>query len=517
MSSKSFVGGAVILMAAGLIVRLLGFFFRIFLSNLIGAEGMGLFQLIMPLYTLIILTLTAGVSVAVSRMVAEEQARRRFINPPRITVNALLLVVCCGGLVSLFLYFSAGFISGTLLKDMRTLPSLLLLVPCIPFIVASSALKGYFYGMQQVLPTAVSQVVEQFVKITLIFVLAGSFVQFGLEFACTVAVAGTVLGELSNLAVLAVVYNLRRRRERGSISSHGITRRLRILKQLVKTAVPVSANRFVTSVMSAAEYLLIPAMLVAGGMKVTESMQTYGRLSGMALPLIYFPSLVTTSLATTLVPAISEALSLRNIKAVNYRISKSIQVTVILGMAFTAVFMTYPDEIGNLLYRREKIGELLYMLSFSCVFIYLQQTLMGVLNGLGRQGALLRNTVVGSLIRIGFVCLLIPAYGIGSYIWGLAISFLVTAVLNLVTINRLTGLVMDIRNWLIKPGLVCLIMVLCGRYILVFFDMFVNSGVMKLLLALSVNITATLLLMVMMGVLDRDEVLKLAGLKKHRE
>lgn len=516
MSGKSFVSGAIVLMIAGFVVRILGFLYRIYLSNLIGAEGMGLFQLIMPLYTLIILTLTAGVSIAVSKMVAEEQAQRRYINPARITANAAGLVICCGLFVSLLLYFNAGLVSNVLLKDSRTYHSLVLLAACIPLIAASSALKGYFYGMQQVMPTAVSQIVEQAVKIGVIMALAGYFATGGLEAACTIAVAGTILGELSNLAVLALVYNYRRRHERDKISSTGFTRRLRIIKQLVKTAVPVSANRFVISVMSAVEYLLIPAMLVAGGMDYTGSMETYGRLSGMALPLIFFPSLVTTSLATTLVPAISEAVSLRNFRTVNYRISKSIQVTFILGMVFTAIFMTYPNEIGNLIYRKEKIGDLIYALSFSCVFIYLQQTLMGVLNGLGRQGALLRNTVIGSAIRIGFVLFMLPVYGIKSYIWGLVVSFLTAATLNLLTINRLTGLVMDIRNWALKPGIVCLIMIFTGKYILSFFDMIVDSGIMKLLLTLTVNVTAALLLMVMAGVLDRDEVLKLAGLKKNR-
>lgn len=516
MVKKSFVSGAIVLMGAGFIVRILGFIYRIYLSNLIGAEGMGLFQLVMPLYTLIILTFTAGISIAVSKMVAEEQARRRYVNPPRITANAALLVLGGGAAVSLLLYLNAGFISEVLLKDSRTWLSLVLLAPCIPPIAAAAALKGYFYGMQQVMPTAVSQVVEQGVKIAVVMIMAGYFAGYGLEFACTVAIVGTALGELANLVVLMAVYNIRRRRERGKISNRGIMRRLTIMKQLFKTAAPVSANRFIISIMSAVEYLLIPGMLVLGGMDGTESKEIYGRLTGMALPLIFFPSLVTTSLATTLVPAISEAISLKNYKTVNYRISKSIQVTFILGMIFTAIFMSYPHEIGNLLYRKEKIGDLLYMLSFSCVFIYLQQTLMGVMNGLGRQGALLRNTVIGSVIRIAFVYFLIPVYGIRSYIWGLAVSFLITAVLNMATINRLTGLVMDIRNWLVKPGIVCAIMVFCGKYILSFFDMTVQSGSLKLLLTLSVNVTGALLLMVMAGVLDRDEVLKLAGLKKHR-
>ena len=211
MNRKSFVSGAIILMAAGLVVRILGFVYRIYLSNLIGAEGMGLFQLISPVYSLIILTLTAGVSIAVSKMVAEELAQNHIINLRRVTNCALWLILCTGAAVSLLMYFNINFLVNNILKDSRTYSSLLLLIPCIPVIAASSALKGYFYGIQLVVPTALSQIVEQVVKISLVMLMAGSFVSAGLEYACALAVIGTALGEICNLAVLASIYNFRRR------------------------------------------------------------------------------------------------------------------------------------------------------------------------------------------------------------------------------------------------------------------------------------------------------------------
>jgi stage V sporulation protein B len=324
------------------------------------------------------------------------------------------------------------------------------------------------------------------------------------------------LGEISNLAVLAVIYNLKRTRDLRGISKKGIKRKRVILSELLKTSAPVSANRFIISIMSAFEYILIPGMLVAGGLNYKSSMELYGRLSGMALPLIFFPSLVTSSLAITLVPAISEAVSLKNFNAMNYRISKSIQITFILGIVFTAVFMTYPNELGSLIYKRESIGDLLYMLSFSCTFIYLQQTLMGVLNGLGKQGVLLRNTVIGSTIRIGFVYFLIPVYGIRSYVWGLVTSFLITACINLLDINRITGLLLDIRNWVLKPGIVGVIMIITGRYIYDFFGIFTKNSNIVILFTLATNVFTGFFLMVVTGVLKKDEVLALMSIKKHR-
>lgn len=516
MRGRTFVGGAIILMAAGFVVRILGFAYRIYLSNLIGAEGMGLFQLISPVYSLIILTLTAGISIGVSKMTAGELALGHNINIRRIAKCALLIVVSAGMAVSAAMYLNLDLITELIIKDRRTYSSLLLLIPCIPVIAAASALKGYFYGIQRVVPTAASQIAEQVVKIGLVILFAGYFVNAGLEYACAVATAGMAFGEIANLAVLTVVYNWRRRLDMKGIVRTGFARKRKIIIELIKTAIPVSANRFVISIMSVVEYLLIPWMLVAGGLDYTGSMETFGKLSGMALPLIFFPSMVTSSLATTLVPAISEAVSLKNYRSVNYRISKSIQVTFIMGFIFTAVFLTYPEEIGSIIYRREKIGDMLYMLSFSCVFIYLQQTLTGVLNGLGRQGELLRNTMIGSVIRIGFVYFLIPIYGIQSYVWGLITSFVITAVINIFTINRITGMLPDFKNWVLKPGLVGVAMVFAGRYFYNFYDILISDGWIKILLALLTDIFAGLFLMVISGALDKNEIFNLAGFKKNK-
>jgi stage V sporulation protein B len=511
---RSFVSGAIILMAAGLIARIFGFAYRIYLSNLIGAEGMGLFQLVTPVYTAVVLTITAGISIAVSKMVAEQQARNHPVNAGRITACALVMVLAAGMFVSLLMFLNRFLISDRILGDSRTQTALLLLAPCLPVIVAASALKGYFYGIQQVVPTAVSQIVEQVAKMGFILFLTSSILSRGPEYACAYATLAAAVGEIANLFVLAAVYSLKRKRTAFRKTAGRPMRKRVIIVELLKESLPVSANRLVVSVLSAAEYILIPAMLVAGGLEYKNSMELFGRLAGMALPLIMFPSLVTNSLATTLVPAISEAVSLKNYRTVNYRISKSIQATFILGMIFTAIFFSYPNEIGALVYRREKIGDLLYLLSFSCAFIYLQQTLTGVLNGLGRQGILLRNTVIGSLLRIGAVYFLIPSFGIKFYILGLCASFMLTSILNLHAINKITGLLLDLREWLIKPGLVGVIMILAGRYVLYFFEIFGGNPKLTLLITLAANMAIAVFLMLLAGVLKLEELLKIAGLKK---
>ncbi len=515
MTKKSLITGTLTLMGSAFIVRILGFFYRIYLANLIGAEGMGLFQLIFPLYSLIILTLTSGISIAVSRMVAAEAANHRFINLRRITSCALILVVGAGLAVSLFCFVYADFLANVILKDARTYFSLMLLIPCIPVIAAASALKGYFYGIQSIVPTAVSQVVEQVVRIGLVMALAGWFINAGLEYACAVATFGMALGEISNLTVLYMVYRFHKNKTEPNKKAGGMRKRV-ILKELVTTSLPVSFNRFIISAMFAIETILIPGRLSAGGMHHQQSLEVFGRLAGMAMPLLFFPSLVTSALATILVPAVSEAVSLKNFRWANHMISKSIRLTFIMGLIVTGILISYPNEIGNMIYREQNIGGMLYSLSFTCIFIYLQQTLLGILNGLGKQGVSLVNSIIGYIIRIGFVYFCLPLYGISGYISGIITGSAFICVLNLSTIIKTTGIMLDLRNWILKPGLAGAIMVFSGKYIYSFFTFFNTGHTLTMLLTIAGYVGMAMGIMTGVGVLEKGELAKLLAIKRQR-
>ena len=508
------MGGAVILMIAGLVSRLFGFVYRIYLSNLIGAEGIGLYELVVPVYTAIVLTITSGITIGVSKMVAEQNARMDTVNPRRITVCALALVAAAGVFVSIIISLNTNIISEKVLGDVRTHGALMVLVPCLPAVVAASALKGYFYGIQQVIPTAFSQIVEQSAKIAILLVSTVSIMERGAEYACTIAIFSAAVGEVFNMLTLLAVFRFRKKakgKDKRAVKALG---KIKIIRELIKLAIPVSANRLVMSSLVAAEFILIPAMLVLGGLNEKSSMEVFGRLTGMAMPLIMFPSVVTNSIATTLVPAISESVALKKYRALNYQISKSIQITFILGIIFTSIFFCFSEEISALLYRSEKIGDLLFLLSSSCVFMYLQQTLTGVLNGLGKQGVLLRNTIIGSALRIAVVCLLTPVFGIKIYIAGLSFSLILTECLNLLIINRITGLVFDLRGWLLKPGLVGIMTILTARYVYYFFQIFKLGSVITTLLALGTCGLISASLMVITKVISLTEIRSLAGLKK---
>ncbi len=296
-------------MIAGLIVRIMGFLNRIFMSNLIGAEGMGLFQLASPVYSLIILTLTAGVSITVSGMTAQEKARGNEANAKRIAKTGFAFLLVVGTAVGILLIAFAKPIAVHLLHDERTYLSLIMLAPCIPIVSAASAIKGYFYGASQVTPTAVSQVVEQIVRIGVIFILASHIAGENLAYACALATVSAAVGEMANLLVVGYVFFKECRKP--AVKAPTITRRS-AAKTIGRFSAPISVNRFLTSIMGTVESVILPMRFLAGGLNYTASIEMLGRISGMAMPLISFPTLVTSALATTLVPAIAESMSVKN-------------------------------------------------------------------------------------------------------------------------------------------------------------------------------------------------------------
>ncbi len=519
MTGKKLARGVFILAASGFFVKILGFIYRVHLSNLIGAEGMGLFQLITPVYSLVILTLTSGISTAVSKMNAVETAHKNVTNIKCIVSCSLILVTVAGTAISIIMMMNINFICNVILKDSRTYYAFLFLIPCIPVIALAAVFRGYFYGISQIMPNALSQVVEQIARISLVIGMAKFMIEAGMEYACMLAAIGMAVGEISNLIVLYFFYVKKNTNVKTKVIKRitSVKRKGIIFKEILSISLPVSTNKFVTSAMYALELLLIPRMLALGASSYNEGIRLFGVLTGMAMPLLYFPSPVTSSLATTLVPIISEGIALKNYTIVNRRISISIQMTFMLGFIFTMVFSIHSNEIAKLFFHEQEVGRVLYMLSFTSVTIYLNQILRGVLNGLGKQGKALINSIIGYVIRIGFLFLLVPGQGITGYIWGIGISLSIVDILNIFTVTKVTGLSINLGKWIIRPGFVCLSMFFISGYVKEFIFIIIRDSNVGLIINIIGNIGVMLMLMYAADVFNREEIKLFIKLKKMRD
>lgn len=451
MSSKrkSILQGAVILTAAGIITRVLGFVYRIYMSKTIGAEGMGLFQLIMPLYSLAWSIACSGITTTVTKLIAAENAKKEHGNIKRLVSAALAMTVSAGIVLAIVMFFGAEFIGAGIFNEPRTVIPIKLLAVAIPFMAAGSGIRGYFSGLQEMHVPAISQVLEQCVRMAVIYLMAQSFIERGLEFACAAAVIGIVAGE-----ALSFLYVLNRYRSRTLKRSFNEKKPIITLRAAIGTilpmALPLTLNRITGSLLGTLENVLIPRSLQAFGMSSSEAIASYGRITGMTMPLIFFPSVFLLSLSTSIVPAVSEAAAVNRVGRLSGILSKALLFSVIVGIGAAAVFAVLPEELGLVIYNQH-IGETLFALAFLCPFIYLNTTLGGILNGLGEQKIIFRNNLISSAINIVYVIFLVPRFGIKAFAAGLMTASVTSTLLSFARIRKSVELGVKPVDFLFKP------------------------------------------------------------------
>ncbi|MDO4531056.1 MAG: polysaccharide biosynthesis protein [Bacillota bacterium] len=449
MGRKNIITGTIILTAANLITRCMGFFSRVYLSNTIGAEGMGLYQLIMPVYALTWSITSAGFTTTISTLTAQEHIRGEDGNVGRIVKQSVSLSLFLSLLVSAILFLGAEEIACHLLKDGRASHPLQLLSLAIPFMSAGSCFRGFFFGMQAALTPALSQVLEQTTRILTIYLLAGIFVPLGLSYACLAAVAGIFLGELFSCGFTLWRYLHYKRK-------HGLTRKPSLssfsaLSMILTMAVPLSASRITASLLSTAENLLIPRQLQLHGQDTAQALATYGELTGMALPLILLPSSCLLAASVSLIPEISEASAVKQDSRIQRTVSASFLFTAIVGFGATALFAVFPKEICYIVYDRPALGQVLFPLAFLCPLLYAQTTLSGLLNGLGEQMLLFWNNILSSVISIAFLWLFMPTYGIAAFLMGWFLSLALSDASSFYLLWKRTGAAPSFPNCFGKP------------------------------------------------------------------
>lgn len=206
--------------------------------------------------------------------------------------------------------------------------------------------------------------------------------------------------------------------------------------RLLSLAVPLSLNRTLINFLQSIEAIYIPQCLLRYGYDNAKALSVYGVLTGMALPLILFPSAITNSISVLLLPIVSEADSTGNQGTIRKAVRKSIQYCLLLGFLCTAFFLCFGRLAGTLLYHSSLAGSFILTLSFICPFLYIASTLNSILNGLGKTAQTFAFSMLSLLFRLLFVFYAIPLFGIQGYLWGLLASQLLQTMLCILAVRK---------------------------------------------------------------------------------
>lgn len=448
----SLAQGTLTLFGAGLINRILGFFYRILLAQRLGSQGLGLIGFAFPVLHIAITAATAGLPVAVSKLVAERAA----VAPQRVRAvlrSAMLFVLVSAGLITILLIVLVRPIADHVLTDRRALYPLVVLIPLLLIVGVSSVMRGYFQGLQRMTPSAVGSVVEQIIRIAAALWLIGRFLPMGITWATAAAAAGMVLGELAGLAVLGISFWLRPGPPPPPpFASPGLAQGT--LRELLGISLPVSFTRIIGSITEFLDATLIPRRLEVAGLTRDASTAFFGTLTGMVFPLLFFPTVITFALSQALVPAVSDAYARGNLQLVRRRTNQSLYVALVVSLYSSAVFAVLGHTLGILFFGQRSVGDLLQPLAIAAPFLYLEVTVSSVLRGIGKAALSMYNGLAGSAVRLVVVYFLsgLPSVGERGVVLGIALDLIISFLLNFAALSRVIGYSADLRRLLLPPA-----------------------------------------------------------------
>ena len=445
---KVFFLNAIIMTATALLLRTVGVFFSVYVSNKIGSAGMGLYQLIMSIYRFATTLAMSGIGLTATRLVAEELARGNEIGAKSAMRRSLLYALAFGMLSFLLLAAGAKHIGTVWLRDERTIRPLYLLAVSMPCISVSVALNGYFTAVRRVVKSACSQVLEQFLKITLCIWLLSFLMPKGLEYACIAIVGGGAAAEILSCIYQYILYLLDKRKiGKSGQTEPGMT------KRLLGIALPVAFSSYLRAGLTTIEQIMIPIGLERYGAQKERALSQYGMIDGMVMPVILFPSAFLSAFASLLVPEVAESRAPGDTNRIHYVMAAAIKVTLIFSIFIVAVFMAFSGEFGRIIYKSEEVGFYIKIFAPLIMAMYCDSVVDGMLKGLNEQLSSMRYNVVDSFVSVVLVYSLIPVIGIAGYVIVIYVSELLNAYLSLRRLVKVSGFHLDIKNWVIKPAL----------------------------------------------------------------
>ena len=446
MTKKRFLLNTLLISGTSALLKCAGLFFRVYLSNTIGAEGMGLYQLIFSLYVFLISLTSAGVSLAVTRVVSEQRGADALGAKRQVTSCALMYVFCTFLAVLIVMSLFAEEICTHFLNDARCTESIKILTYSLLFIGFSAVFKGYFTAEGKAYHISNSQILEDFVKIfTVVFV----FAKFGVRditFACRVIMHSIVLAEMCSCLFLFLFY-------KRNVQNVKKTHKPHVSRRFLATVSAVSLGGIITSFLHTAENVLIPSGLLKYGNSAKNALSLYGMLRGMAMPVLLFPSSVIGAFSMLLVPEITRADASGEKKKINYAIYRVFQFTFVCAIFISGVFIAYSDEISLLIYKNAEVGKIIKILAPYLPFMYADGVIFALLAGLDMQKMALAITAADSFMRVIMIYFLVPKFGFSGIVATLYVSNLSTPILGSFALFKRTGAKVSIFKFVILPSL----------------------------------------------------------------
>ncbi|MBO5295403.1 MAG: polysaccharide biosynthesis C-terminal domain-containing protein [Clostridia bacterium] len=446
--AKRIFWNAMLLTAATLLVRTVGVWFQVYISNRAGAEAMGLFSLMGGVYGFALTLATSGIHLGVTHVVVDAMGRHEPWRIAPAMRRAVLYAILFGVTSSFLLIRFAPLIGSAWIKDVRTVSSLRLFGITLPLISISSALGGYFTAVRRAYKNATVQVAEQAVKIGATMYLLAATQSGDVEKTCCALVLGGVVAELLSFLLSLLLYLIDRA---GHFPHQNQQRGRGDGKRLIKIALPVALTAYVRSGLVTLEHILIPEGLRNSGSSHGAALIAYGSIQGMALPIILYPAALISSFSSLLIPELAEGRVQNSSRRINYMISRVWWLSLAFSIGVAGILICFSAEIGDALYPNTDAGRYIRMLAPLIPIMYVDTATDAMMKGLGEQVFSMNVNVIDALISVVLVWILIPRYGILGYLVTIYFSELFNTVLSIHHLLKVSNPPVRLWKWVYKP------------------------------------------------------------------
>lgn len=406
---EKFIKSIFILLIGGLLTKVLGMIIKIVMSRLIGTEGLGLYMMVLPTFSLFIGLGQFGLPTALSKLIAEKKKNniRLFFSilPISIIINIILIIT---------ILLIAPVLSKNLLHDPRCYLPILAIAVVIPFTSLSSICRSYFFGKERMTPHVISNLVEDIVRLSLMIIGIPFFLPKGLEYAVCFIILSNTISEFASIVILLIFLP-----KKVQIKKSDLIPKKDYMKESLSIGIPNTTGRLIGSIGYFLEPILLTTTLLAIGYSNKYITTEYGILSGYAMPLLLLPSFFTMAISQALLPVASREYARGNYDSVKRKIKQAIYYSLLIGIPVTIFFIFLPEIPLQLIYHTTEGTNYIRFLAPICLFQYIQSPLSSSLDAMGKSKDGMIATLLGQIIRLTFLVLL-SLLKIG--LWGLIIA-----------------------------------------------------------------------------------------------
>lgn len=494
-------------------MRLLTVMFNVYITEKIGAAGVGLFSLVMSVYSFAVTFATSGIYLSATRLVSQQLVRSSGKGVKAAMDRCMIYALLFGSAGMILLYSLSGVIARDLLGDVRVVRSLRILSVSLPPLAVSAALSGYFSAVRRVAKNAVTNILEQIIRIFLTVALLMRFSGDGIEAATVSIVVGILISELLAFTVSFILY-LSDRKNTADLTAPAS---VNLTGRLIKMAIPIAVSSYIRSALVTLEHILIPKGLIKNGATSEQALSSYGVVSGMVFPVIFFPMAFLSAFTGLLVPEITRYQEKNAKKSIEYVTGRIFKISIIFSVAVAGFFAYYADALGLLLYDRAEAGKFIRIFAFLIPVMYIDNTTDAILKGLGEQVASMRYNIIDALVSVLLVFFLLPPFGIKGYVIVIYVCEILNAVLSLGKLFKCVEIKSNLAGMLLTTSLCMAAAVCITELSFRFLNIGYNNVVIDMCVGYGVVTVIYTALLRTFGIISDKEKLWIAGIFKKSE